>query len=123
VSKTHVKWTVPQVPEGIGSPVIVGDYVYRLHSPGVLKCWKAASGEEVYSKRLAGLTSTWASPVVDGDGSLIFASGGKSVIVKAGPAGEVVAVNDLGDANDASAAVSGGRMYILGKKRIYCIGR
>ena len=123
VTATHVKWTVPQVPEAIGSPVIVGGHVYRLHAPGVLKCWKAASGEEVYSKRLEGLSSTWASPVADGDGNLIFASGGRSVVVKAGPEVEVLAVNDLGDANHASAAVSGGRIYVVGKKRIYCIGR
>jgi hypothetical protein len=61
--------------------------------------------------------------VVDGDANLIFASGGKSVVVKAGAEGEVVGVNDLEDPNDASAAVSGGRIYILGKKRIYCVGR
>jgi outer membrane protein assembly factor BamB len=123
VSKTHVKWTVPQVPEGIGSPVIVGDCVYRLHSPGILKCWKAATGEQVYSKRLEGITSTWASPIADRDGNLIFASGGRSVVVKTGPAGEIVATNDLGDPNDASAAVSDGRIYILGKKRLYCIAK
>jgi outer membrane protein assembly factor BamB len=123
VTKTHVRWTVPQVPEGIGSPIIVGEHVYRLHSPGILKCWRAANGEQVYSKRLEGITSTWASPIADGDGNLIFASGGRSVVVKTGPAGEVVGVNDLGDANDASGAVAAGRIYIVGKKRIYCIGR
>ena len=35
VSATHVKWTVDKLSEAIGSPVIVGDYVYRLQSPGV----------------------------------------------------------------------------------------
>jgi outer membrane protein assembly factor BamB len=122
VSKTAIKWTVPQIPEGIGSPVIVGDYVYRLHNPGVLKCWRAKSGEEVYSHRLEGLTSSWASPVADPDGHLLFASGGRSVIVKAGPEFEVLATNDLGDPNHASAAVADGRIYIEGTKKVYCIG-
>ena len=36
VSKTHVRWTIGQVAEGIGSPIIVGKYVYRLHAPGIL---------------------------------------------------------------------------------------
>jgi hypothetical protein len=40
VSNTHVRWTVPQVPEGLSSPIIIGNYVYRLHSPGILKCWE-----------------------------------------------------------------------------------
>jgi hypothetical protein len=122
VSKTHVKWTVGQVPEGIGSPVIVGELVYRLHSPGVLKCWRAGTGELVYSERLEGITSTWASPVVDGEGNLLFVNGGKSVVVKGGEKFEVVAVNDLGDANDASGAVSGGRIFIVGKRRVYSVG-
>src|SRR5207244_4309383 len=44
VTKTHLKWKVAKVPEGFGSPVAVGDYLYRLHSPGVVSCWKLADG-------------------------------------------------------------------------------
>lgn len=123
VTKTHTKWTFAQIPEGIASPIIVDGYVYRLHSPGVLKCWKAETGEQVYSQRLEGLSSTWASPIADAAGHLFFASGGRSVVVKSGPTFEVLAVNDLADANHASAAVANGRMYIVGTKQIYCIGR
>ena len=53
------------MPEGIGSPIIVGDYVYRLHNPGVLKCWRGDTGRRSIPQRLEGLTSTWASPVAD----------------------------------------------------------
>jgi outer membrane protein assembly factor BamB len=123
VSATHIKWTIPKVTEAIGSPVIVGGYVYRLQSPGLLRCWKVDSGAEVYSKKLEGVTSTWASPIADADGHLFFASGGRSFVVKAGPEFELISTNDLNDANHATAAVSNGRLYILGKKRLYCIGR
>ena len=123
VSATHVRWTEPQVPEAIGSPTIVGGYVYRLQSPGVLKCWNADTGDKVYSQRLEGLTSTWASPVVDAAGRLYFASGGKSYVIDAGPQFKTLAVNDLGDANHASAAAAGGRLYIVGMKRLHCIGK
>lgn len=57
VSKTHIRWTVNNVPEAISSPIIVGEHVYRLHRPGILKCWEAASGKEAYSQRLVGLSS------------------------------------------------------------------
>ena len=33
VTKTHLKWKVPRVPEGFGSPVAFGDYLYRLTQP------------------------------------------------------------------------------------------
>jgi outer membrane protein assembly factor BamB len=122
VSKTHVKWTIPQVPEGIGSPVIVGKYVYRLHRPGILRCWEVATGKEVYAQRLDGITTTWASPVVDPEGHIFFASAGKSYVIQAGPEFRVVATNDLSDPNHPSPAVAGDRMYLEGMKDLYCIG-
>lgn len=122
VTRTHVKWSIPRVTEGLGSPVITGGYVYRLQSPNLLRCWRASTGEQVYQNRLDGITTTWASPIADAEGHLFFASGGKSFVVKAGPEFEVLAVNDLNDANHASAAAADGRLYIVGKKQVYCIG-
>ena len=75
----------PEIPEAISSPVIVGPYVYRLHKPCVLKCWEASTGKKVYSERLPHISTTWASPVVDGDGRLYFASAGKSYVIQSGP--------------------------------------
>ena len=31
VSKTHLKWKVPNVTSGLSSPILVGDYLYRVH--------------------------------------------------------------------------------------------
>jgi outer membrane protein assembly factor BamB len=122
VTATHVKWTVPQVPEGIGSPIIAADHVYRLHTPGVLKCWQLADGKQVYAERLVGLTSTWASPVVDAGGRLYVATAGKSFVIQAGPKFEVLAENDLNDPNHASPAVAGEKIYFAGEKYLYCVG-
>jgi outer membrane protein assembly factor BamB len=123
VSATHVKWGVPKLTEAIGSPVIVDGYLYRLQTPNVLRCFKLEDGQEVYSKPLAGIGSTWASPIADGSGHLIFANGGKSYVLKTGPEFEVVAVNDLNDPNHATAAVAGGKLFIEGRKRLYCVGK
>ena len=122
VSATHVRWTVNQVPEGIGSPIIVGGLVYRLHSPGVLRCWQASDGKQLYAQRLDGISSTWASPVADGDGHLFFANAGKSFVIEAGREYKLKATNDLGDPNHASPAISGGKIFLVGTKNIYCIG-
>jgi outer membrane protein assembly factor BamB len=122
VSTTHVKWTVPRLTEALGSAVITGGYVYRLQSPNLLRCWKVDGGEQVYAEKLEGITSTWISPIADGEGHLFFASGGRSFVVKTGPKFEVLATNELGDPNHASAAVANGRLYIEGRKQVYCIG-
>jgi outer membrane protein assembly factor BamB len=122
VTKTHIQWRISQVPEGIGSPIIVDKRVYRLHTPNVLKCWRAEDGQQVYAERLKGLTSTWASPVADAAGRLYFATAGVSYVIRAGATFEVLAINDLGDANHASPAVSDGRIFLVGTRYVYCVG-
>jgi hypothetical protein len=42
-------------------------------------------------------------------------------VVQAGSQIKILAVNDLGDPNHASPAVSNGRLYIAGLKNLYCI--
>jgi outer membrane protein assembly factor BamB len=122
VTKTHLKWRAAQVPEGFGSPVAVGDYLYRLHSPGTVTCWKLADGETVYRERLAGIAVA-PSPFATPDGRLYFASAGKSYVVKAGPKFEVLGVSDLGDPSPASPAVADGRIFLRGGRNLYCIGK
>jgi outer membrane protein assembly factor BamB len=123
VSGTHVRWRIHQVPQGIGSPTIVGNLVYRLHSPGVLECWRAEDGREVYAQRLDRLTSTWASPVADAAGRLYFSTAGVSYVIQSGPDFKILAINDLGDPNHASPAVSNGRMYLAGTRYVHCVGK
>ena len=123
VSATHIKWTAGPLPECIASPIIVGDHVFRLQGSGVIKVWSVLDGMETDLQRLDQIGSTWASPIADASGRIYFASGGKSYVVQAGAQIKVLATNDLGDANHASAAVSNGRLYISGMKAIYCIGR
>ena len=97
VAATHVKWKIDQIPEGLSSPVIVGEYLYRLHNPGVLKCVDLATGERSSTPtRLNGI-SVSSSPIATPDGTLYFASAGKTFVVQAGPKFELLATNDLGD--------------------------
>lgn len=120
VTRTHLKWTSRRIPEGLSSPVSSGDYLYRLHTPGVLECMRWATGETVYSERVPGAVTS-ASPIATADGRLYLASAGKSYVVKAGPQFEVLATSDLGDAGLASPAVSSGSLFLKGRKQLYCI--
>jgi hypothetical protein len=122
VTATHVKWTVNQVPEGIGSPIIVGEHVYGCIRPACSSAGNCADGKQVYAERLSGLTSTWASPLADEQGHLFVASAGKSFVIQTGPEFKVLAENELNDANHATPAVAGGRLYLVGEKNLYCVG-
>jgi outer membrane protein assembly factor BamB len=128
VSKTHVKWRHAKAPQGFGSPVIVGEHLYRASPPGVLRCWKVSDGQLVFEERVEGIP-IFPSPVATKDGRIYFASAGTSCVVKAGPKLEVLATNDLGEGErnewtltGPSPAVSTGRIYLRGPKSLTCMG-
>jgi outer membrane protein assembly factor BamB len=122
VSKTQMVWKIANVPEGFSSPVIVGNHLYRLHNPGILKCWELATGTQVYAERLEGV-STSSSPIATADGRIYCASAGRTYVVAAGPMCKVLAVNDLDDASQASAAVADGFVYLKGRDFLWCVGK
>lgn len=121
VSKTHRKWTM-QISEGFSSPAIVGDYLYRLHNPSLISCFKLADGTPVFKSRLEGV-ETAASPIVTADGRIYCISSGKSYVLAAGPKLDILAVNDLGDPSRATPAVAGGRIYFKGGRFLFCVGK
>src|SRR5262249_22108024 len=118
-----VKWTTPVVCPAGSSPIVVGDYLYRICDQGVIRCWKMSTGEVMYEERLQKLTPS-ASPIATADGRIYFASSVRSYAIKAGPEFKLLATNDLeqGDQDYASAAVSDGRIFIKSRNSMWCIG-
>ena len=121
LSATGKKWTSRRIPEGLSSAVSSGEYLYRLHQPGVLDCMRWSTGETVYSERVMG-ANTSASPIATADGRIYLASSGRSFVVAAGPQFRVLGTGDLSDDSPATPAVSEGRLYFKGRKKLYCVG-
>jgi outer membrane protein assembly factor BamB len=123
VTKTNLKWkTDKPIPESLSSAVIWGQYIYRVQTPGVLRCIDLLTGRDVYTQRLEG-ASAWSSPIVTADGLIYLASSRTTFVVKAGAQFELIATNPIDDPNHASAAVADGRIYLKGQKFIYCIAQ
>jgi outer membrane protein assembly factor BamB len=122
VSKTHVKWKTGKKIGGLGSPIVVEDYLYRLRDPGLITCWKMSTGEQIAEDRVQGVPTT-PSPLATADGRIYFASAGRSLVIKAGPKTEILAINELNEDNGSSAAVSDGRIYIKGRDHLIAIGK
>ncbi len=106
-------------------------FVYALNDRGILFCWQASDGKEMWKERLfTGPTS--ASPVLVG-GNIYWANErGTWYVFKPNPQKyESVAENQLGDEGFASPAVVGGQMFVRtaassGDKRqewLYCLGQ
>lgn len=119
----HIKWEHKKVPEGLGSPLIVGDYLYRVHRPDLVKCWELSTGKLVGEKRLQGVSIT-ASPIATADGRIYIACPARSYVLEGGPKLEVKAVNTLpGGDQGPSAAISGGRIFLKDETRLFAIGK
>jgi outer membrane protein assembly factor BamB len=121
VTSTLRKWRNERMPGGFGSPVVVDGLLYKVCDGGVLKCWRMKDGTEVASVRLAGAEPA-ASPLVTADGLVYAASAGRSYVLKPGPKPEVLGTGDLGDPSQASPAAAGGRLFLKGRKYLWCVG-
>ena len=106
----------PDVP----SPLIHDGLVYLCRENGVLQCWEAATGKELYAGRLHA-SRYRASPVLVDGKLIITARDGAFSIVNAGPKFELARTNTLADVFTASPAISGGRLYLRGFEKLYAV--
>ena len=112
-ANAHVAWSHPRDGGYMCTPLVYRGLVYIVKYNGVLNVYDAKTGEKKYQERFAGGTSAFtASPVAAG-GHVYFANeDGQVFVVKAGPAFEIVATNDMGAAVLATPAISDGRLLI-----------
>jgi outer membrane protein assembly factor BamB len=118
----HIAWSRMRGGPYMTTPIVYGEYLYVCSNAGVLTCYRADTGKEVYKERLGGESYT-SSPVAS-DGRLYFTSEqGEVRVVKAGPEFELLAVNDMGDVCMATPAISGGALLIRSQHYLFALGR
>ena len=88
---------------------------------GIARCFDAASGNLKWNQRLKG--DYKASPVA-AEGRIFFLNTkGLCTVISASPRFDKLVENQLDDETIASPAISDGKIYIRGRKSLYCIGR
>jgi outer membrane protein assembly factor BamB len=122
VTQTHVKWQIDKSPGEYSSAVIAGDHIYKARKEGEILCRKLATGEEVFTAELKGV-SKLAGPFATADGRVYFVSTGKSYVIKAGPTLEILGGGNLGGGgNGSSPAISTGRIFVRDFEFLWCLG-
>jgi len=101
------------------SPVSDGELIYCF-SGTVLVCIDAKTGRTVYEKDVEH-SASYASPVIAA-GKLYLFAGKKTLIVQTGRQFKLLNTCELNEAFDASPAFVEGRIFIRGRKHLYCIG-
>jgi len=108
----------------VTSPIAIGEYLYVPLDKGILTCYEARTGKAVYEKQKLGARNTITASPIAGDGKIyVQTEGGECYVVKPGPEFEILAVNKLDEVFCASPAVSAGKIFLRGRKHLYCIGK
>lgn len=110
-SNDSIVWSVRRGGAYMQTPLVYGEFLYNLQWNGALSCYRALTGELVYTQQLGKMDSFSASGVA-ADGKLYFTSEeGEVFVVKAGPDFEVLATNPMGDECMATPAISEGSLF------------
>ena len=92
----HIAWSVRTGGNYMQTPIVVGDYLYGCRDNGILTCWEAKTGKQLYRTRLNGLAFT-ASAVASAGRLYFTAEDGQVQVVQAGPEFKLLATNPLGE--------------------------
>ena len=118
-------WSIDHDTPYVPSPLLYDGIVYFLKSnSGILSAYDVKTGKPHYAlQRLEGVPNVFASPV-GAKGRVYFpGQDGTTIVIKHGPAFEVLAKNALDDGFEASPALVEGEMYLRGRRYLYSIGR
>ena len=118
-----VLWSVDRDTPYVPSPLLHDGHLYVLkNNNGMLSSFDARTGRRHYGpERLPGIRSIYASPVAAAGRVYVTSREGATVVLRAGPALEVLATNALDDGFDASPALVDGEIYLRGHQYLYCI--
>lgn len=123
-SSAGVLWSQSNAGIAFASPLVYQNLVYILErSGGGINCYHARTGESIYSERVPGVRTFWATPwACDGK---IFCLGdrGTTHVVQAGPEFKILGQNKLNDDFYASCAFTGDSIILRGAGSLYCIGK
>ena len=119
----HVLWSLNRDTPYVPSPLLYDGVLYFLKTNnGLLSAFDAQSGKPHYQlQRLEHAANVFSSPVGAAGRVYIAGRDGTTVVVRHGPAFEVLAENTLDDGFDASPALAGRDLYLRGYKHLYAI--
>jgi outer membrane protein assembly factor BamB len=121
-SNAGVVWSVSKSGLQKASPLVYQDYVYILsQNGGMVICYDAKTGKQVYRERIPAAGGFWASPWAADGKVFCLDESGTTHVLQAGPEFKVLGKNKLDDMFWASPAVAGGAVILRGVDNLYCI--
>jgi len=116
----QVAWRNNKLSPRNASVVASDQRLYSLKG-SVLVAANLSDGEQIWQKRLSGLGSAWATPVLSENRLYIFDQSGKGLVVEdQGEDAETIHEIELEQGVLGSPAIAGGRLIIRGTDTLFC---
>ena len=123
-SNDYIVWSHPQLGSYNPSSIVYGDYHYTLLDRGILACYDAKTGNEVYRRqRITAGTLFTASPWAYNGKIFALSEDGDTFVIKAGPEFEVLGRNSLDEMTLATPAIANGSIIFRTASKLYRIGK
>jgi outer membrane protein assembly factor BamB len=107
-----VVWSKSRGGTYIPTPILYGEHLYTLNNNGILTCYRADTGEQVYESRVGTGGSFAASPVAADERLFVTSETGEVYVLRAGPRYELVSRNDMAEPVMATPAISDGLLVV-----------
>ncbi len=121
-SNSGVAWFHPRKGSYQPTPLAYGDHLYVNDNSGLLGCYNAETGEEIYRVTIGGDLSSYSASPVAADGRIYLTDEyGNIHVVKAGPAYEHLAVNAMREVCMATPAISGMTLFIRARSHLFAV--
>jgi len=123
-SNEGVAWQLPQAGPQTASPLLYEGYIYIPEERGgLLGCYDAHTGNQVYKERIPGARGFTSSPWA-GDGKVFcLDDAGTTHIIQAGPTFKVLGKNTISEMCWSSPALVGGSLFLRTVDHLYAITR
>jgi outer membrane protein assembly factor BamB len=123
VSRSHVLWKAADNMPDLCSPVATDAAVYLLSSNGLVTGYDTRTGDMLWELNL-GKFHAMSSPSLVGNRLYLIADNGKGLVLEPGKSAcKKLGTTDLGEPCATSPAFQSGRIYLRGKKNLFCIGK
>lgn len=102
----YIRWSIPRGGAYMQTMLLYGDHLYNARWNGSVSCYHPGTGEEIWKHKAGSGNSYIASPVASDGKIYITDDQGVVYILKAGPAYELLAQNNLGEICMATPALT-----------------
>jgi outer membrane protein assembly factor BamB len=127
VTSTHMVWHTPRkLGRDQPAPIVANGYMLVANMEGVLVCYEAKMGKELWRERMTTSKITAAPAAADGRVYWLDESG-QTTVIEPGPTYKVLAQNSLGATSQeifrATPTPYRGQFFIRSDTTLYCIGK